>query len=164
MTSRRIRVNRRSAISLLLAVLILAIAVTPVLAEEDEGQGGRGSAAGQALISDDDMGFLSLKTMHPTVIIAETPAFVQVANDEEGGYLSLKGASYARTRTLVQATDESRGYLSLRGARQFIEPAPERLTQPYLVLVDDDAMGFLSLRTANDMLAIVRSEALVSAK
>jgi hypothetical protein len=144
-------------------VLILAIAVTPVLAEEDEGHGHR-SAAGQAFILDDDMGFLSLKTMHPTVVIAETPAFVRVANDEEGGYLSLRGASYARTRALVRATDESRGYLSLRGARQFIAPAPELLTQPYLVVVDDDAMGLLSLRTANDMLAIVRSEALVSAK
>jgi len=157
------QINGRSAISLLLAALILVIVATPVLAEEDEG-GGYRAARGEPVILDDEMGFLCLKAIHPTVVTAETPAFVRATQDEGMGYVSLRGASHIPTRALAHVTDDGMGYLSLKGARQFVAPAPQPMAPTYLVVVDDEAMGYLSLKTVDDALAIARLEALAKAQ
>jgi hypothetical protein len=149
MNGKRIQVNGRSAISLLLAVLIMVIATTPALAKEDEGGGFQSD---QVVLLDDEMGVVCLKVMYPTAVSAEAPALVSVG-DESMGYFSLKGASHISTLAYAGTDDEGMGYLSLRGVSQIGRPAAQALAQPALVLADDDEMGYLSLKVARQILA-----------
>jgi hypothetical protein len=121
MNGKRNQLGGRSVISLLLAVLILAMAVAPALAEEDEGDDGyRPAQARAVMVNDEAMGYLSLKDRYPIPVTAETPAFVRV-DDDAMGYMSLKGAYIVETpserRALAIADDEGTGYLSLKVAR-----------------------------------------------
>jgi hypothetical protein len=75
MNGKHIQFKGRSVISLLVAVLILVIAVSPVLAEEDAG-GGSGPGRSQAIVVDEEMGFLSLKAIVHTPVSEGTSAVI----------------------------------------------------------------------------------------
>jgi hypothetical protein len=174
----------RSVISLLVAVLILVVAVSPVLAEEDAG-GGSGPGRSQVVVLDEAMGFLSLKASYHTPVSGETSTFAPIA-DEERGFVSLKGAQPGSAAVVSAVTsDEDMGYLSLQVARSTSvtagSPASARLSdeemgflclkgaqqlrQPpvgpsLMVVADDDAMGYFSLQVARQFYASHAPQAL----
>jgi hypothetical protein len=109
----------RTVIAILLVVLILAAAAVPALALEDAGT----SATNQkpVALNDDEMGFLSLKVMHQTLVAPETTAIVGI-DDEDTGYFSLNGPHYVEATSgppaQVQSGDDEMRFLSLKVASQ----------------------------------------------
>ena len=116
MNSKHIQQNGRRVIAFLLVVLILAVAAIPALAWEYAGDGG--SQQKPIALNDDEMGNLSLKVTQRTAVVPESPAIVEVDDDETTGYFSLDGGHYAETTgvqpTQVQGDDEAMGFLSLK--------------------------------------------------
>jgi hypothetical protein len=179
--------NGRSAISLLLAVLILFIAVSPVLAEKDEG-GRSGPGPSQVVVVDEAMGFLSLKASYHTPVSEGTSAFIHVADeargfvslqgaqpssalvasaptsDEEMGFLSLQVArpatAIAESLTIARLSDEQMGFLSLKGTQHLRQPAGPSLW----VVADDESMGYFSLQVARQFYAGYEPQALAWAR
>jgi hypothetical protein len=142
MNGKHIQFKDRSVISLLGAVLILVMAVSPVLAEEDVGGGSRPGQS-QAAVLDEATGFLSLKASYHTSVSGGTSTFAQVT-DEERGFISLKANQPSSSGAVasVPTTDEEKGYVSLQVARS----ATVTTGSPASVMLSDEQMGFLSLK------------------